>query len=167
MPKVFTAAFMVLTCLTLAQCSKYKADGGVAGRDFAPDPASAFDVTAEVTPAAMARLKSLGDNLVIDVTYYGYPTEAARPKANQIRQIDLGQEKVVADLGKLSVHFLGKLDKAGLSDVVNGEAMVLVNGYSVTKVGAKDDQVSCAYYRARIDQVRAKPPVLQCDVERP
>ncbi|ESQ93691.1 hypothetical protein [Asticcacaulis benevestitus] len=167
MSKTFTATLFAFSCLTLIGCDGHKADGGSARRDFAPDPASAFDASFEITPAALARMKAQGTNLVLDVSYYGYPTEAARPKANQLRQIDLGQEKVVANLATPKVHFLGKLDKAGLSDVTNAEAMVLLDGYSVTKVGAKDDQVTCGYYRARIDQAQAKVPVLKCDIARP
>jgi hypothetical protein len=167
MSKTFTATLFAFSCLPLIGCDGHKADGGAAGRDFAPDPASAFDASFEITSTALARLNADGSTLVLDVSYYGYPTEAARPKANQLRQIDLGQEKIAANLAKPKVHFLGKLDKAGLGDVTHGEAMVLLNGYSVTKVGAKDDQVSCGYYRARIDQAQAKMPVLQCDIQKP
>ena len=166
MSKAFAAA-LALCCLSLAQCSKYKADGGKDGQSFAPDPGSAFDVSVEVTPRAMAKLKALDDGLVIDTSYYGYPTDTARPKANDLHQIDLGQEKLVADLMTLKVHMQGRLNVAGKADVTNGEVMLLVNGYSVTKVGAKDDQISCNYYRARIDQAQASPPVLQCDIETP
>ncbi len=160
-------AVLICCSLSLVACSKYKADGGKDGQSFAPDPASAFEVSAEVTPRAMARLKSLNDGLVIDTSYYGYPTEAARGKVNSLHQIDLGQEKIVVDLTTLKAHMLGRLNAAGKADVTNGEVMLLVNGYSVTKVGAKDDQVSCNYYRARIDQAQARPPVLQCDIETP
>jgi hypothetical protein len=161
------AAALVCCSLSLVACSQYKADGGKDGQSFAPDPARAFEVSAELTPRAAAKLKALGDNLVIDTSYYGYPTEAAMSKANSLHQIDLGQEKIVVLPPANTAHMLGRMNTKGVADVARGEVMLLVNGYSVTKVGAKDDQVSCNYYRARIDQAQAKPPVLQCDIETP
>lgn len=161
------AIVLAISCLSLVQCSQYKADGGKDGQSFAPDPARAFDVSVEIAPKAMEKLKALGDNLVVDTSYYGYPTDAARPKANALHQIDLGQEKIVIDLSTLKGRMQGRMNSAGVADVTNGEVMMLVNGYSVTKVGAQDDQVSCAYYRARIDQAQANPPVLQCDIQTP
>jgi|GEM_PF-1273297 len=170
MPKISMskiAAVLALACLSLIQCSKYKADGGKDGQSFAPDPARAFEVSAELTSRAAERLKALGDNLVIDTSYYGYPTDAAREKANRLHQIDLGQEKIVVAPPGFGAHMLGRMNTKGVADITNGEVMLLVNGYSVTPVGAKDDQVACNYYRARIDQAQAKPPVLQCDIETP
>jgi len=161
------AIALALCCVVLAQCSPYKADGGKDGQSFAPDPARAFDVSVEIAPRAMEKLKTLGDNLVIDTSYYGYPTDAARPKANDLHQIDLGQEKIVIDLATLKGRMQGRMNSAGVADVIHGDVMLLVNGYSVTKVGAQDDQVSCAYYRARIDQAQATMPVLQCDIVTP
>ena len=161
------AVALALCCLLLAACGKYKADGGKDGQSFAPDPARAFDVRAELTPRAAAKLRALGDNLVIDTSYYGYPTDAAMPKANRLHQIDLGLEKIVVMPPANKAHMLGRMNTKGVADVTNGEVMLLVNGYSVTPVGAKDDQISCNYYRDRIDQAQAKPPVLQCDIETP
>ncbi|ESQ85930.1 hypothetical protein AEAC466_01750 [Asticcacaulis sp. AC466] len=160
----FATGAAVFLCLT--QCSPYKADGGKGGQDFAPSPAHAFDVSADITPAAAARLKSLGDGLVIDVSYYGYPTPASQSKANQIHQIDLGQEKVGVAPEAPKAHIAGRLNVAGIADIAGGDVMVLVNGYSVTKVGAKDDQVKCAYYRDRLTMAQKSAPTLKCDLEK-
>ncbi|MFT4074606.1 MAG: hypothetical protein QM647_03675 [Asticcacaulis sp.] len=159
-------AALALCCLFLTACSKYKADGGKDGQSFAPDPARAFTVSAVLTDRAAAKMKALGDNLVIDTSYYGYPTDAARPKANSLQQIDLGQEKIVVSPPAYQAHMLGRMNSKGVTDIT-GDVMVLVNGYSVTPVGAKDDQISCGYYRARIELPQAKAPVLQCDIETP
>lgn len=155
-----------LGCFSLAACSKYKADGGKDGQSFAPDPARAFIVSAVLTDRAAAKLKALGDNLVVDTSYYGYPTDAALPKANRLRQIDLGQEKIVVLPPDYKAHMLGRMNSKGVTDIT-GDVMVLVNGYSVTPVGAKDDQISCGYYRAGIGLAQNKAPVLQCDIETP
>lgn len=162
MSKTFTAIALILPCLLLTQCDAVEK---AAGRGNAENPAVAFDVAIEMTPAAAARFKATGDTLVVDVAYYGYPTEAARPKANGLHQIDLGQERVGVLPNVAKVHMPGGgLNQKGLSDIVDGDVMVLVDGYSITPDSNEDNQVRCSYYRDRLEMARSKPPVLKCDI---
>jgi hypothetical protein len=162
MSKVLAALALVLPCLLLTQCEAVqKATEGAKPEN----PAVAFDVAIEMTPAAAARFKATGDTLVVDVAYYGYPTEAARPKVNDLHQIDLGQEKVGVLATSKTVHMPGGgLNQKGLSDIVDGDVMVLVDGYSITPDSNEDGQVRCSYYRDRLEMARRKPPVLKCDI---
>lgn len=162
MSKTFAAIALILPCLLLTQCDAVEK---AAGRGNPENPAVAFDVAIEMTPAAAARFKATGDTLVVDVAYYGYPTEAARPKVNDLHQIDLGQEKVGVLATSKTVHMPGGgLNQKGLSDIVDGDVMVLVDGYSITPDSNEDGQVRCSYYRDRLEMARRKPPVLKCDI---
>ena len=165
MPKALTAIAFVLPCLLLAQCDAgKKATGNEIGTNV-ENPAVAFDVEIEMTPAAAARFKATGDTLVVDVAYYGYPTEAARDKVNSLHQIDLGQEKVGALATSTQVHVPGGgLNQKALSDVMGGQAMVLIDGYSITPESNEDSQVRCNYYRDRLEMARSQSPVLKCDI---
>ncbi len=159
------AIALILPCLLLTQCDAGKKAAGNGVGTSPENPAVAFDVSIEMTPAAAARFKATGDTLVVDVAYYGYPTDAARDKVNSLHQIDLGQERVGVLATSVKVHVPGGgLDQKGLSDVMGGHAMVLVDGYSITPDSNEDSQVSCSYYRDRLEMARSQPPVLKCDI---
>jgi len=152
--------------LLLTQCGKPTDSDTLLGKKAAENPAVAFDVVVEVTPEAEARFKASGDNLLVDVHYYGYPTEAARPRANQIHQIGLGDDKVAVPSNIRKIHIPGGgLEQKSLGDI-EGDVMVLIDGASVMPVGARSDQVVCSFYRERLEVARKQSPVLKCDIPR-
>lgn len=165
MPKAFAAIALVLPCLLLTQCDAGKTVAQkVLGRGNPENPAVAFDVAIEMTPAAAARFKATGDTLVVDVAYYGYPTEAALSKVNNLKQIDLGQDLVGVVPTSEKVHVPGGgLNEKALPDVVGGDVMVLVDGYSITPESNPDGQVRCSYYRDRLELARTKAAI-KCDI---
>jgi hypothetical protein len=168
MPKTFVAIALILPCLLLTQCDAgKKVAQTVLGRGNPENPAVAFDVAIEMTPAAAARFKASGDTLVVDVAYYGYPTEAARPKVNNLQQIDLGQDLVGVIPTTEKVHVPGGgLNQKALSDVIDGTVMVLVDGYSITPDSNPDGLVKCSYYRDRLEMARTRAAI-KCDIETP
>ncbi|HTM80228.1 hypothetical protein [Asticcacaulis sp.] len=164
MSKTLAAMALILPCLLLTQCDVVKKVTGGANPE---NPAVAFDVAIEMTPAAAARFKATGDTLVVDVAYYGYPTEAARPKVNNLQQIDLGQDLVGVIPTTEKVHVPGGgLNQKALPDVMGGNVMVLVDGYSITPDSNPDGQVKCSYYRDRLEMARTRAAI-KCDIETP
>lgn len=168
MSKTLAAIALILPCLLLTQCDAgKKVAHTVLGRASPENPAVAFDVAIEMTPAAAARFKASGDTLVVDVAYYGYPTEAARPKVNNLQQIDLGQELVGVIPTTKKVHMPGGgLNQKALPNVTGGDVMVLVDGYSITPDSNPDGQIKCSYYRDRLEMARTKAAI-KCDIETP
>ena len=89
MSKAFAAIALILPCLLLTQCDAAQKAARTAAKNVIEkpnpeNPAVAFDVAIEITPAAAALLTAPDSGLVIDVAYYGYPTEAALPKVNNL-----------------------------------------------------------------------------------
>ena len=161
-----------LALLGLCQCDGKKNEGidmDIRAKSYpALDNAMAFDVKVDVTPAALAKLKAAGDMLVVDAAYYGLPTPAAMPRANQLHEIDLGDETVAADPTATRFHVTGALDRSQLKDVQGGLAYVFVNGYSDSKGATQDDLVSCSEYRGSIAQAQVAGTVaLHCDLVTP
>lgn len=172
MSKAFAAIALFLPCLLLTQCDAAQKAARTAVKNVIEkpnpeNPAVAFDVAIEMTPAAAARFKATGDSILVDVAYYGYPTEAARDKVNSLKQIGLGQEKASAIATSTKVHIPGGgLNQKAVADIVDGNIMVLVDGYSITPDGDGDNQVRCGYYRDRLELARTKA-VIKCDIPTP
>ena len=168
MSKVFAVIALILPCLLLTQCDAAQKAARTAAKNVIEkpnpeNPAVAFDVAIEITPAAAALLKAPGSGLVVDVAYYGYPTEAALPKVNNLKQITLGKDLVTVAATAPKAHIPGGgLQEKDLSDVVDGSVMVLIDGYGYTP-DAGDGQVKCGYYRDRLELARTKA-VIKCDV---
>jgi hypothetical protein len=171
MSKAFAAIALFLPCLLLTQCDAAQKAARTAARNVIEkpnpeNPAVAFDVAIEMTPAAAALLKTPGSGLVVDVAYYGYPTEAALPKVNNLKQIGLGRDVVTVAATSKKAHIPGGgLKQKDLSDVVDGSVMVLIDGYGFTS-DTNTGEVRCGYYRDRLELARARA-VIKCDIPTP
>jgi hypothetical protein len=58
------------------------------------DGSMGFSVDVSLSAPAAAKLNALKEKIVVSVLWYGEPTSAARKRADEMGQIDLGTEQV-------------------------------------------------------------------------
>lgn len=148
MTHVFRPAAILSLCAALAACS-------------APAFKSDYNASVTFTPAAVAALKAAGESVTLDAYYYGAPTEAAKGKANEAGQIELGQDLTPVDPASPSVHIAGKgILQDNLPMVDGGKVMVELRAYSGTD---RENLLTCTTVRASLADLQAKPATIACD----
>ena len=147
MPRPFRLVAAFGLCTALAACGgpKFKSD---------------YSVAVTFTPAAAAALKAANESVILDAYYYGAPTEAAKTKANEAGQIELGQDLVPVDPAVPTVHVAGHgIDQEYLI-AIEGKVSVELRAYSGTD---RDNLLKCATVTTTLGDLQAKPPALTCD----
>lgn len=135
---------------------------GGAAEAQAPTAAPRWEVSVTLSPAAAKKLAAGKEEIVLSAAYYGEPTKAAAKKADEIGQIDLGQEELRLGSAGGRVVFVGKGFKADrLGWVVGREARVNLNVYSARK-SSPDNLLDCELFEDTMAVAQAKPVAIAC-----
>lgn len=135
--------------------------GGVAEAQT-PAAAPRWQVSVTLSPKAAEKLAAGKEAIVLSAAYYGEPTKAAAKKADEIGQIDLGQEELRLGSAGGTVVFVGKGFKADrLGWVVGREARVNLNVYSARK-SSPDNLLDCDLFEDTVAVATAKPVAVAC-----
>ena len=156
--KILKILAILPLALVLGNCEQKTAGG--------PSP-YAFDVKLEITPEADALMKAKSSHFVAAAFYFGRPKPETRAQANANGRIKLGYEQIGLAPGATSFHLAADTIDTSLLGDINGEPQVMLNIFSASEVGARDDLVRCKTYFGIISTARAQSPVLACDINRP
>lgn len=128
----------------------------------APTP-HAFQVQLTFTPRAAEKLVATKELVTIAGMYWGLPTAAAAPTADEVGQINLGVDyiDVSPENGAYMVPGSGFDDSK--IESVDGAPQVLVNVYSARKTHA-DNLLNCGIYEGPIAMAQQRPVEIQCDL---
>ncbi len=141
----FSAALALCTALAACSAPKFRTD---------------YSVAVTFTPAATAALKAASETATLDAYYYGTPAEAAKEKANEAGQIEMGQDLAAVDPAASSVHVAGTgIDQQHLS-AITGTIGVELRVYSGTD---RDNLLKCAPVTATLTDLQARPVTIACD----
>jgi hypothetical protein len=123
----------------------------------------AFEVALTLTPRAAEKLASTKERIILAGAYWGVPNAAAKPTADEMGQIPLGEDfvEVAPENATVSVP-AANFDPAQLPNV-EGEPQVLVNVYSARKTH-EDNLLSCGIYEGPVAMAQKQPVDIQCDL---
>ena len=145
----------VLTGLMLSQCG---------GKPKAPAQDFGYAVAVSFTPAAAAKMKTLGQKATVEAYYYGAPTQAEKSKVNEDGQIDLGMDMSDIDATSQTVKLTGNgIDQTRLSSLSDGKPSVTVRVYSSTTAGTPN-QLACTAFNGTVEAAKAAPVAITCDI---
>ena len=158
---LLTITAMAALALTLCQCDKIRLPGAKPAANYATT------VALTLTPAALAKLTAVKDQVAIEATYYAYPNHDNTAKADNLGQISLGDDKLSVDPTAKTVPMPGTgLDTKSLPET-SGDPVVLFSAYSITIDGAQDELLECSNARGAISKFQAGPAQITCDVAPP
>jgi hypothetical protein len=147
----------LLTGLALSQCG---------GKPKVPAQDFSYSVAVSFTPAAIERMKTLGQKATVEAYYYGAPTQAEQSKVNEDGQIDLGMDFRDIDATGQTVKLSGDgIDQARLTSLSDGKPSVTVRVYSSATAGTPN-QLACTAFNGTVDTAKAAPVAITCDISR-
>ncbi len=154
---------MLVLFVPLLACGPTPAAGGLATEANAPASPYAFDVRLTLTPRAAEKLVSTKERIIVAGMYWGPPNAAAKPTADEMGQIPLGEDfvEVAAESATITVP-AANFDPVQLPNV-EGAPQVLVNVYSARKTH-EDNLLDCGIYEGPVSMAQKQPVDIQCDL---
>lgn len=133
---------------------------------LAADGAPKYSVALTLSPAALAKLTKIKEQVTVSAHYYAMPTAEAEKKKipNEIGEIDLGDEEQTRALGKATdvFTFTGKgFNQKNLKWAHAETAGILINVYSARR--AVDDNIlDCGLFQDTVTLAKSKPIEIAC-----
>ena len=121
-----------------------------------------FRIDLSLSAKAASELARLHEGIVVAASYYGDPKPAFAKKANEVGQIDLGEEEITVEGVAASVDVTGKTFEQGhVKWLANGKVMVNVNIYSARRSGP-DNILDCDFFDDALTLAQQAPLKLNC-----
>jgi hypothetical protein len=134
----------------------------------APVPSSAvdasmgFSVDVSLSSPAAAKLNALKEKIVVSVLWYGEPTRAARKRADEMGQIDLGTEQVRVPASGGRAEITGRSVQIKHIDWVKDRVVrVNVNVFSA-RISGPNNYLNCGAFEDNVVVARSKPVQMVC-----
>lgn len=127
------------------------------------DDGMAFDLRIVLSAKAAAKLEAEREGIIVLASYYGDPTPAAEPHANEIGMIDLAAETIEVAGASGTAHVNGRGIPAERLSRIEGPARVNVNVVSARK-SSDDNVLSCDIIDADVSEVARAPVTLSCSL---
>jgi len=130
------------------------------------EAAPKFSVVLTMSPASLAKLTKLREQVTVSAHYYGMPTPAADKNkiTNEIGEVDLGDEESTRALTAAheTFDFAGRGFQTKRAKWAEpGTAGVLINVYSARKV-SDDNILDCGLFQDRLEVAEAQPIEIAC-----
>jgi hypothetical protein len=119
---------------------------------------SGFDLTLRFDPAALQRLSSMGERVMISALYHGEPVGPDVP-VDEIGLVFLGSEQAEVWPGNQTLRLGGTLAAAPLDRVI--EARVNINVFTARLVD-EDNLLDCGLVDGPITDMQANSPEMLC-----
>lgn len=125
-----------------------------------------FSLVLTLSPAALADLLRLKEQVTVSAMYSGEPTKEATKKGipDEVGEVGLGNEEITRppSTEPTTFAFAGKGFQAKrLKWVAPGTAKLLINVYSARKA-ADDNLLDCGIFEGTLAEAAAKPIEISC-----
>ena len=128
----------------------------------AMDGSMGFSVDVSLSSQAAAKLNALKEKVVVSVLWYGEPIRAARKRADEMGQIDLGTEQVRLPASGGQAEITGRSVQVKHIDWVKNRAVqVNVNVFSA-RLSGPDNYLDCGVFEGTVVVARSKPVQMVC-----
>lgn len=119
-----------------------------------------FDVRVTLSPTARKLLATRGETIVVSASYYGWPTDGAKMKVDDVGQVDLGREQhVLATPGV--AHFSGARISADTQRALKQPPEVNINVFSGRQT-SPDNVLDCDIFQNAIAIAIKSPVAITC-----
>jgi hypothetical protein len=158
---------ILLPVLCLAACSPAVDPATGPQADAAKPQPHAFEVQLTLSPRAIEKLGPMKEMVTIAGMYWGEPKADAKPRADEMGQINLGADEIVVQPASRMVIVPGAaIDPKVLESDVEGAPQVLVNVYT-SRRAHEDNLINCGIYEGPIPMAQQKPVEIECDLLEP
>jgi hypothetical protein len=129
-----------------------------------PPPVSdfAFDIDLRFDEFSTKALTDKAIQVKLTTAYYGTPTEAARPEADESGILGLGHDAIIVSPGDQIVHIVpAGLQTAKLRDILDGKPSVIIRTSTSQRL---DDGriIDCSIYDNRFEIAKTAPARITC-----
>lgn len=122
-----------------------------------------FDVQLKLSAETKQRLADLKEEVTVSAMFFGEPNAAGKKHADEMDQINLGDDSVNVPPVDQTVRITGvNLDKKALA-WIEGEPMLLINVYTARKAD-ENNLIDCGIFQDPIKLAQAKPIVIECSL---
>jgi hypothetical protein len=129
---------------------------------IALDGSLGFSVDVSLSAPAATKLDSLKEKIVVSVLWYGEPTKAAKKRADEMGQIDLGTEQVRLPGSGGRAEIKGRsVQLKHIEWVQNRAVRASVNIFSA-RLSGPDNYLDCGIFDNTVVVARAKPVQIAC-----
>lgn len=149
--------------LVLAACSPKPGDAAAGGRHYD------YKVQLMLTPGASAKLKGMGEKVIVSNLYYGIAKAgtAAAARAETLGQVTLADNPVEVDaVDQIVSVSVAPLDAARLKELEGEEPLLLINVYSARKAHA-DNLINCGIFDDKLAKAEEATIPIHCDLINP
>ena len=154
----------LLVPAALAACAPADSPGAAAPEVKSP---YAFEVQLTLTPRTIEKLETMHETVTVSSMYWGQPKEEARPRADEMGQINLGADDIKVQPSSRSVTVPGAaIDPKVLASDVEGPPQVLVNVHT-SRMAHENSLIICGIYEGPIAMAQQKPVDIKCDLIEP
>ncbi|HSC46741.1 MAG TPA: hypothetical protein VLG68_01500 [Gammaproteobacteria bacterium] len=147
------------TPVAATQPSAPKAAGGKPGAKHLGS--EYFHVNVSLSSQILGFLQQRKETVVVSAEYYGWPAQGAEQQADEMGEVQLGEEEVEKPNPGKAVFTGAPINKRKLKDVKDGAVQVLINVYS-GRHSSPDNLLSCGFFEGSIDAVRKYDLTLTC-----
>lgn len=128
----------------------------------AMDGSMGFAVEVSLSAPAATKLNVLKEKIVVSVLWYGEPTSAARKRADEMGQIDLGTEQVRLPASGGRAEIAGRSVQIKRIDWVKNRAVLAnVNVFSA-RLSSPNNYLDCGVFEDTVVVARSKPVKIVC-----
>ena len=122
-----------------------------------------FTVAVGLSTQAATSLATIKETVVVAAYYYGLPAKGYESKADEMDEIQLGEEDVNLP-GAGTASFTGAaIQTARLPFIKDGEIQVLINVFSGRK-SSTNNLLDCGFFEGSVAEAAKKPLKLQCSL---
>lgn len=157
----------ILLAPALFACAPASGPEAVAGDPEPVDTPYAFEVALTLTPRTIEKLTAMSEMITVAGMYWGEPSEAAKTRADNMGQINLGRDDINVQPVSRTVLVPGAaIDSKVVETDIAGAPQVLVNVFTA-RMAHQDNLINCAIYEGPISMAQAKPVEIKCDLLEP
>jgi hypothetical protein len=149
--------------LLVPACSPAPPADGPTAEAAAPASPYAFEVQLTFTPRAAEKLVATKERVIVAGMYWGSPNAAAKPAADEMGQIPLGEDFIEVAPENATIIVPAANFEPDQIQHVEGAPQVLVNVYSARKVH-QDNLLNCGIYEGPVAMAQKQPVDIQCDL---
>jgi hypothetical protein len=134
-----------------------------AANSVKPSVMRSFTVEVKLSNQAATSLATIKETVIVAAYYYGLPAKGYESKADEMDEIQLGEEDV--DLpGAGTAKFTGAaIQAARLPFIKDGAIQVLINVFSGRK-SSNNNLLDCGFFEGSVAEAAKKPLTLQCSL---
>ncbi len=149
----------------LLACAPAQGPAAESAAEAKPAP-YAFDVQLTLTPRTIEKLAGMSEMVTVSGMYWGEPKEAARARADEVGQINLGADDIVVQPASRTVTVPGSAIDPEMLEDIEGAPQVLVNVYTARRAH-EDNLINCGIYEGPVSMAQQKPVEIDCDLIEP